>query len=339
MKKWILAISIILISIVLVICINKYQKNRLNKFEENQDVSSEQTILSEVNEVTLNTDTSMSGNTNTNNNTNTSMSENKIVSTNTSTNKENTDNNKNNNDESKNSHEKKKTDNTEETKKDVTQEKASVKSNQNGKKTVVIDPGHQKKGDSSKEPIGPGATETKAKVTTGATGIYTKQKESELVLKVALLLEKALKEEGYNVIMTRTTNNINISNKERATIANNADADAFVRLHADSYSDSSVNGISTLCQTANNKYNGDIADKSYKLSKSVLDNMVKITGAKSRGVTRTDTMSGINWSKVPVTIIEMGFLSNEKEDKLLASYSYQNKLVQGMVDGINSFFY
>ena len=48
-------------------------------------------------------------------------------------------------------------------------------------------------------------------------------------------------------------------------------------------------------------------------------------------------MSGINWSKVPVTIIEMGFLSNEKEDKLLASSEYQKKIVQGMVNGINDF--
>lgn len=65
--------------------------------------------------------------------------------------------------------------------------------------------------------------------------------------------------------------------------------------------------------------------------------MCKTTGAKNRGVTRTDTMSGINWSKVPVTIIEMGFLSNKKEDKLLASENYQNKIVQGMVNGINEY--
>ncbi len=96
--------------------------------------------------------------------------------------------------------------------------------------------------------------------------------------------------------------------------------------------------MSTLCQTSNNKYNGKIAGQSYKLSKSILDNMVKMTGAKNRGVTRTDTMSGINWSKVPVTIIEMGFLSNEKEDKLLSSSDYQNKIVQGMANGIDEYF-
>ena len=87
-----------------------------------------------------------------------------------------------------------------------------------------------------------------------------------------------------------------------------------------------------------NQYNGNLAEKSYKLSKALLDNMVQITGAKSRGVTRTDTMSGINWSKVPVSIIEMGFLSNEKEDKLLATSEYQEKIVAGIVNGINEFF-
>ena len=205
-------------------------------------------------------------------------------------------------------------------------------------KTIVIDPGHQTKGDTSKEPIGPGATETKYKVTTGATGTYTKQKESELVLKVSLKLEEELKKQGYKVIMTRTTNNVNISNSERAKIANDANADAFIRIHADSYDNSSVNGISTLCQTSKNQYNGNLAEKSYKLSKALLDNMVQITGAKSRGVTRTDTMSGINWSKVPVSIIEMGFLSNEKEDKLLATSEYQEKIVAGIVSGISEFF-
>ena len=148
-------------------------------------------------------------------------------------------------------------------------------------KTIVIDPGHQTKGDTSKEPIGPGATETKYKVTTGATGTYTKQKESELVLKVSLKLEEELKKQGYKVIMTRTTNNVNISNSERAKIANDANADAFIRIHADSYDNSSVNGISTLCQTSKNQYNGNLAEKSYKLSKALLDNMVQITGARN----------------------------------------------------------
>lgn len=204
-------------------------------------------------------------------------------------------------------------------------------------KLIVIDPGHQIKGNSQQEPIGPGASETKAKVTGGATGVSTGQTEYALNLKVALLLQKKLQDKGYTVIMTRTTNEVNISNKERAEIANNANAAAFIRIHANSLNDKSVKGILTMCQTSNNKYNGYLADKSYRLSKLVLDKVVQKTGGINKGVTRTDTMSGINWCTVPTTIIEMGFLSNPEEDKLLSTSDYQEKIVDGIVEGIEEF--
>ncbi|MBO5349202.1 MAG: N-acetylmuramoyl-L-alanine amidase [Clostridia bacterium] len=205
-------------------------------------------------------------------------------------------------------------------------------------KTIVIDAGHQTKGNSEKEPIGPGATETKAKVTTGATGVSTGQTESELNLKVSLLLQKELTKKGYTVIMTRTTNNVNISNSERAQIANNANADAFIRIHANSAENSSAKGVLTMCQTANNKYNGNIAQDSYNLSKLIVDNIAKTTGANNRSVTRTDTMSGINWCTVPTTIVEMGFLSNSEEDQLMATEEYQKKIVDGIVNGVEEYF-
>ena len=182
------------------------------------------------------------------------------------------------------------------------------------------------------------ATETKAKVTTGATGVSTGQKESELNLKVSLLLKEELTKKGYTVIMTRTINDVNMSNSERAKIANNANADAFIRIHANSASSSSAKGVLTMCQTEKNIYNGHLAQDSYNLSKLVVDNIVKKTGANNRSVTKTDTMSGINWCTVPTTIVEMGFLSNPEEDKLMATQEYQKKIVDGIVQGIEEYF-
>ena len=234
MKKWILALIVILCaSIILLVALNKNEKNKFIYTEENIVISNVDTDMSE----NTNIDSNINTNTDTDTNTNTNVSENTYVISNTIDDEKETDR------EEKTTKKDDKTTNNikEEKAENVKETKKTSKNSNNNKKTIVIDPGHQTRGDSTKEPIGPGATETKAKVTTGATGISTKQKESELALKVALLLEKALKEEGYNVIMTRTTNNVNISNKERAMIANNADADAFLRIHADSYSDSNVN--------------------------------------------------------------------------------------------------
>ena len=64
----------------------------------------------------------------------------------------------------------------------------------------------------------------------------------------------------------------------------------------------------------------------------------KHTGAKNRDVIYTDSMSGINWSTIPVTIIELGFMSNPSEDRLMATEDYRNKMAQGIVDGIDAYY-
>lgn len=203
---------------------------------------------------------------------------------------------------------------------------------------IVIDAGHQQRGNSEKEPVGPGASETKAKVTGGTTGISTGLREYELNLKVALMLEEILLERGYEVLMVRNSHEVNLSNSERAAVANEAGADAFIRIHANGSENSGVNGAMTICQTPENPYNGALYEKSRKLSDCVLDAFVEKTGAKKQRVWETDTMSGINWASVPTTIIEMGYMSNPEEDQKMATAEYQRLMAEGIADGVERYF-
>lgn len=203
--------------------------------------------------------------------------------------------------------------------------------------TIVIDPGHQTKDSSETEPVGPGASERKQKDTSGATGVVTGLREYELTLQVSNKLKEELEKRGYNVILTRTQNEGEISCIERAEIANNANADAFLRIHANSVDSSSVSGVMTICQTSSNPYNSNIYGDSKRLSVDVLDEVVSATGARRERVWETDTMTGNNWSKVPVTILEMGYMSNPNEDRLMASDDYQWKIVNGIANGVDRF--
>jgi N-acetylmuramoyl-L-alanine amidase len=199
---------------------------------------------------------------------------------------------------------------------------------------VVIDPGHQQRANLEKEPVGPGATETKIKVSGGTSGVATGKPEYKLTLEASLILGDLLEKKGVKVIYTRTSNEVNLSNKERADIANQNNADLLIRIHADGSNDRNVNGLSVLTPAENVPYTESIYEDSLKASQFILDETKKNTAVKVNGLSYRSDLSGFNWSKVPSTLIEMGFMSNPTEDKNLSDPTYLTNLLTNIADGI-----
>lgn len=207
-----------------------------------------------------------------------------------------------------------------------------------GGHVIVIDPGHQSSGDSSTEPNGPGSSTMKARVTGGTTGRTTGVPEYQLTMNISNQLKVELESRGYTVYMTRTSNDVNISNKERAEYASSVGADISVRIHANGVDDTSVSGAMTLAPSASNPYVGNLAAQSQSLSRCIIDSYCSATGLRNQGVVKSDTMTGINWSTVPVTIIEMGYMTNPSDDTNMQDSAFQQRMVQGIANGIDNYF-
>lgn len=208
------------------------------------------------------------------------------------------------------------------------------------KLTVCIDAGHQIAGISATEPNGPGSDVMKAKLTSGTQGVASRVPEYQLNLDISLMLRDELERRGYNVIMIRTTNDCPMSNAERAIFANESGADIFVRIHANGSTNASVKGALCCAPTENNPYlTAENIAESIKLSQVMIDEFCKETGASNQGLYSVDTMTGINWCEIPVTIVEMGYMSNAEEDLLMTGDAeYRAKMVNGIANGIDKYF-
>ena len=204
---------------------------------------------------------------------------------------------------------------------------------------VCIDAGHQAYGISQKEPNGPGSSVMKAMLTTGSAGIVTRQPEYELNLAVALKLKAELLSRGYQVVMIREDNNCPVSNAQRAVYANNSGAEIFVRIHANGSANTSVRGAMAYGPSSANPYMAaNLTAASQSLTNTLLNKFCVTTGLLNKGVLLDDTMTGINWCTIPVTIIEMGFLSNPDDDRLMATDSFRTVMARGIADGIDAYF-
>ena len=203
---------------------------------------------------------------------------------------------------------------------------------------IVLDPGHSSVVSGGTEPLGPGSSELKAADSAGTSGISTGLAEYELNLQVSQKLKAELEARGYTVILTRASNDVPVSCVQRAEVANSAGADAFVRIHANGSEDPAAQGAMIICITPYNPFYPELYQQSRALSDSIINELCAEAGCENDGVWETDSMSGNNWSQVPATIVEMGYMTNPDEDALMATDDYQNKIVKGIADGIDQYF-
>ena len=203
---------------------------------------------------------------------------------------------------------------------------------------IVIDAGHQLREDIGKEAVGPGSSDEVQKMDVGHVGVNTSQQEYDVTLNVALKLRAELESRGYTVYLTRSSNAVAISNKERADVANNLYADAYISLHTGFSEDASVHGLGAICQTADNSYIADLYSDNKALCTTILNELVKTTENKNQGIRENDKLAGINWCQVPVAMLEVGYLSNENDDRLLSGQQYHEKLAKGIANGLDAFF-
>lgn len=205
-------------------------------------------------------------------------------------------------------------------------------------KKIVIDAANQANPNFELEPIAPNSKTEKQCVTAGNVGIALSVKEYEINLVYAKALEQELKNRGYEVVMTRESDSADISNKQRAELANNSGASVMVRIQMNYSADTKNSGVMAICMTRNTPYNAGLYQESYELSTRLLQGILENTEAKNRGIFETEELTLINWSRIPVAVMKLGFLSNVQDEANLASEEYQKKIIEGMADGLDYYF-
>lgn len=155
--------------------------------------------------------------------------------------------------------------------------------------------------------------------------------EKDVNLAIARLVQEKLREAGFLVLMTRT-DDVYMAKEERARLANLCGADAYISIHQNSCEDTGVTGMETW-------YDGtDVSRDSKRLAKLVHKYTLKSTGAQERELRDDAQLCVTGQTRMPACLIETGFLTNPAECAQLITAEYQEKLAQGIVDGITLFF-
>lgn len=196
---------------------------------------------------------------------------------------------------------------------------------------LCIDPGHQLLPDLSLEPISPGSTLQKPKCASGTFGILTKKPEYEIVLEVALLVEALLIPCNCQVVLTRRSNNVQLSNITRAGIANESGADFWIRLHCNGVNHQWKSfffwkrGVLTLVPEKN-FHTEKFYEASCKIAEIFHSCLVSTTRFPNLGIERRSNLTGFNWSEIPVVLLELGYLTNFFEESCLVDKDYIEKM-------------
>jgi len=199
---------------------------------------------------------------------------------------------------------------------------------------VVLDPGHDLRANLHTEPIGPGSSTQKILDGGGTSGVVTRISEADLNLAVAVRLRALLERAGVKVVMTRTTtSHTSMGNIARARIANRARAALFLRIHADGSADPRSAGTHTLYPALHADWTDDVYASSERAAGIVQRELVLALGFPDRGLQERADFTGFNWSDVPVILVEMGFMTNPTEDRLLATAAYRQRAAVALCRG------
>lgn len=152
--------------------------------------------------------------------------------------------------------------------------------------------------------------------------------EKSLTLSLSKLAKQMLEDAGINVVMTRSTDDY-ITLSERSRIANDSNADLFLSIHGNAFN-GSASGIETYW------YDKYASAESQRLAQTVQKEVIKATNGRDRGA-KKGNFHVIRETKIPSALLEVGFIDNPDEAEKLKQKSYQQSLVQGLVNGILSF--